>query len=512
MRRTKIVATLGPAVGSRVGIASILRAGADVLRINLSHGERADHDRLMAASRSAGAQVGRPVGVMVDLQGPRLRVGSMRGGSMVLREGSEVTFTSRHVLGEGGVVPVGYDRLERDLRKGVRMLIDDATIECRVLSVDHDGVRARVARGGLLKDHKGINLPDIRISAPSVTDKDHEDIRWAARAGADYVAVSFVRDARTVRHVREELERHGSDALIIAKAELRDAVEHIGPIVDASDAVMVARGDLGVELPLEDVPIIQKRIVSVCNAHAKPSIIATQMLESMTENPRPTRAEVSDVANAILDGADAVMLSGETAVGLHPVEAVRTMARICEAMEEAVPAKAPPLQGYSGALPIPVAVARSAVDLAEMVKASAIITFTTSGFTARHHSAARPQRPILAVSPSESTVRRMSLLWGVRPSMVRPVEDAEGMIELAKRAAVDEGVARPGSVVVIAAKLPLQARDSTNLIQVQRIQLPRAGHGGRGGGGRTRLRRGGGSGGHGGRGHRGRALGPRPGS
>jgi len=475
MRRTKIIATLGPAVDSRAGMTSLLRAGVDVVRINLSHGERADHQRLFGLARRAADEVGRPVAVMVDLQGPRLRVGRLEGGSMRLEAGTDVVLTSRDVLGAGSVVPVGYDRLERDLRRGARVLIDDATIECKVLAVAADGVLARVVRGGVLKDRKGINLPDLRISAPSVTGKDMHDIAWAARAGADYIAVSFVRDARAVEAVRRELGGRGSDIPLIAKVELRDAVESIEGIVDAADAVMVARGDLGIELPLQRVPIIQKRIVSICNRHAKPSIIATQMLESMTESPRPTRAEVSDVANAILDGADAMMLSGETAVGRYPAETVATMATIAEEVEASAPPVSPPLEGYEGALPIPVAVARSAVDLAKMLEASAIITFTSSGFTARHHSAARPGQPILAVSPRPETVRRMSLYWGVRPALVSPVADTEHMIERAKRAAVREGLAGPGSIVVIASKLPLRARDSTNLIQVQRIEGPREG-------------------------------------
>ena len=475
MRRTKIVATLGPAVDSREGMASLVRAGADVARINLSHGERPDHLRLLGLARRAAEEARRPVAVMVDLQGPRLRVGHIEGGAMTLVAGTEVVLTSRPVLGAGSVVPVGYDRLERDLRKGARVLIDDATIECKVVAVAPDGVRARVVRGGVLKDHKGINLPDLRISAPSVTEKDMADIAWAARAGADYIAVSFVRDARAVEAVRRELRGRGSDIPIVAKIELRDAVENIELIVDAADAVMVARGDLGVELPLQRVPIIQKRIVSICNRHAKPSIIATQMLESMTENARPTRAEVSDVANAILDGADAMMLSGETAVGRYPAGTVATMATIAEEIEASAPPISPPLEGYEGAMPIPVAVARSAVDLASRLEASAIITFTTSGFTARHHSAARPRQPILAVSPRPETVRRMSLYWGVRPALVTPVADTEHMIERAKRAAVREGLAGPGSIVVIASKLPLRARDSTNLIQVQRIEETREG-------------------------------------
>ncbi len=488
MRRTKIVATLGPAVDSVAGTASLLRAGADVLRINLSHGERAEHARLVSQSRRAAGEVGRPVAVMLDLQGPRLRVGRLDGGEMHLKTGEEVVLTSRDVTGARGVVPVGYERLERDLRRGTRVLIDDAKVELKVVGVVAGGVRARIVRGGLLRDRKGINLPDVRISVQSVTEKDVRDIGWAVKADVDYIAVSFVRDAKAVEAVRHELKRRGSSVPIIAKIELRDAVENIGPIVDAADAIMVARGDLGIELPLQRVPLIQKQIVSVCNRQAKPSIIATQMLESMTENPRPTRAEVSDVANAILDGADAVMLSGETAVGRYPAETVATMSNIAEEVEAASPPSAPPLEAYRGAMPIPVAVARSAVDLAEMLDASAIITFTSSGFTARHHSAARPSRPILAVSPWETTVRRMSLYWGVRPAMVRPVADAEEMIEHAKLAAVREGVAGPGSTVVIASKLPLEARDRTNLIQVQRIESSassRRGRGERKGKGRT---------------------------
>jgi pyruvate kinase len=319
-------------------------------------------------------------------------------------------------------------------------------------------------------NRKGINMPDFRISSPSITEKDLHDIKWAAHAGIDYVAVSFIRDAEAIHQVSKELQRHGCDAPVIAKIELRDAVENIADIVSAADAVMVARGDLGIELPLQKIPLIQKDIVHKCNRHAKPSIIATQMLESMTESPRPTRAEVSDVANAILDGADAVMLSGETAVGSHPAEAVGTMDSIAEHVEASGRILAPPLEGFAEGLPIPVAVSRSAVDLAERLEARAIITFTTSGFTARHHSAPRPKTPILAVSPRETVVRRMALYWGVRPVQITQVDDTEEMVEKAKQAAVEEGLASAGDVVVIAAGLPLEVSDTTNLVQVQRIK------------------------------------------
>ena len=449
---------------------ALLHAGADVLRINLSHGQRKDHERLVSSAREASRRAGWEVAIMVDLQGPRLRVGRMRDGAMQLETGSRVQLTSRDVEGADGVVPVSYDLLEEDLVEGVTVLIDDARIECRVTEVTPEGVWADVVRGGTLKDRKGINIPDFRISAPSVTPKDMEDIRWAATASVDYVAVSFIRDADAIHAVSRELGRHGARLPVVAKIELQDAVSNICDIVAASDAVMVARGDLGIEMPLQQIPLIQKEIVSQCNRHAKPSIIATQMLESMTTDPRPTRAEVSDVANAILDGADAVMLSGETAVGKHPVEAVRTMAVIAKDVEESGDIRVSPLEGFEDGLPIPVAVSQSAVELAERLEASAIITFTTSGFTARHHSASRPRTPILAVTPWEGIVRRMALYWGVRPVQVETVDDTDEMIELAKGAAVREGLASAGDVVIIAAGLPLEVSDTTNLIQVQRIK------------------------------------------
>ncbi len=470
MRRTKIIATLGPAVDSLEGMRALVEAGANVFRLNLSHGERVDHDRLLATAREASHAAGKAVAAMVDLQGPRLRVGRMEGGVLELKAGSKVTFTSRKVLGAGSVIPVSYDGLERDLTRGTRILVDDARIECLVLDVDSSGVLTEVVRGGLLKDRKGMNIPEVQISSPSVTPKDVEDIGWAADVGADYLAVSFVRDAETVLEVKRRLEGHGISIPVVAKIELRDAVDNIRQIVEASDAVMVARGDLGIEIPLQRVPIIQKDIVSLCNRHAKPSIIATQMLESMTENPRPTRAEVSDVANAILDGADAVMLSGETAIGRHPAEAVATMESIAKEVEVEWPSTTPPIEGFDDGIPIPVAVARATVYLAEGLSAEAIITFTTSGFTARHHSAARPNRPILAVSPSEAVVRRMALYWGVRPALITPVDDTDGMIDRAKDAACMEGLAKPGSLVVIAAGLPLDVSDNTNLIQVHTIK------------------------------------------
>jgi pyruvate kinase len=313
-------------------------------------------------------------------------------------------------------------------------------------------------------------MPDFRISAHSVTAKDLEDIEWAASKEVDYVAVSFIRDDEAIHAVARELARHGADIPVVAKIELSDAVDNIAAIVRAADAVMVARGDLGIEMPLQRIPIIQKEIVSQCNRHAKPSIIATQMLESMTDHPRPTRAEVSDVANAILDGADAVMLSGETAVGSHPIETVATMARISEHAEGSGMIKSPPLEGFEDGLPIPVAVSRSAVDLAALLDANVIITFTTSGFTARHHSATRAQTPILAVSPWKAVVRRMALYWGVLPALITPVDDTEEMIGQATQAALDMGLVSGGDVVVIAAGLPLEVSDTTNLIQVLRLK------------------------------------------
>lgn len=464
------MATLGPAVDSVDAIAGLVGAGVDVLRLNLSHGDVEDHDRFVRQAREAQARTGRNVAVMVDLQGPRLRVGRLEGGSMVLKTGSRAVLTSRDVLGADGVVPVTYDRLEEDLEEGVRVLIDDARIECVVTEVTPDGVHVDVVRGGSIGDRKGINMPDFRISSPSVTEKDMEDIRWAASAGVDYVAVSFIRDAEALQTVHRELHRHGAELPVVAKIELRDAVDNIHSIVAAADAVMVARGDLGIEMPLSRIPLIQKEIVAHCNRYAKPSIIATQMLESMTDSPRPTRAEVSDVANAILDGADAVMLSGETAVGSYPQEAVSQMDCIAKDVEEGGTIKTPELETFPDGVPIPVAVSQSAVDLARKLDARAIITFTTSGFTARHHAASRPPTPILAVSPWEAIVRRMALYWGVQAVTVTPVDDTEDMIEQAEQAAVDEGLAGPGDVVVIAAGLPLEVSDTTNLIQVRHIK------------------------------------------
>lgn len=445
-------------------------AGADVLRLNLSHGEREDHSRFVERTREAQSRTGRNVALMVDLQGPRLRVGTIEGGSMVLEEGSQAVLTSRDVEGSDDIVPVSYENLEKDLEEGVRVLIDDARIECIVREVRDDGVLVDVVRGGRLGNRKGINLPDFRISSPSVTEKDMEDIQWAASAGIDYVAVSFIRDAEAVNGVRKELHRHGAEVPVVAKIELADAVENIRSIVAVADAVMVARGDLGIELPLSRIPLIQKEIVNHCNRHAKPSIIATQMLESMTDSPRPTRAEVSDVANAILDGADAVMLSGETAVGEYPMEAVAQMDSVARDVESGGVIETPELEDFPEGVPIPVAVSRSTVELARNLGAKAIITFTTSGFTARHHAVSRPNTPILAVSPWEAIVRRMALYWGVEAVAVTAVEDTEEMIERAKQAAIQEGLAGPGDVVVIAAGLPLEVSDTTNLIQVHRIR------------------------------------------
>jgi pyruvate kinase len=458
--RTKIVCTLGPASSTESVIRSLMQSGLDVARINFSHGTHEEHAATIAMVRKCAASLSRPVAILGDLQGPRIRVGDL-ATPIELASGDDVVLVPEG-LERSGEVPMTYEALPSDVHVGDRVLMDDGLIDLVVLDVEAPRVRARVVHGGLLRSHKGINLPGVSVSAPSITDKDRADIAFAVEQQLDYLALSFVRRAEDISQLRLLIP---AGLLVIAKIEKDTALAAIGSIVEASDAVMVARGDLGVELPFEEVPIAQKRIIAVCNAVGRPVITATQMLESMIMNPRPTRAEASDVANAVLDGTSAVMLSGETAVGEYPIEAVAYMDRIARAVE--------PSMGYRHEIPeaaqdptIGGAMSNAACVVAEALRAKAILVPTFSGATASAVARLRPRRPIVALTHVDWAQRQMALEWGVTPLHIPEAPDVEELWDVSVSAAREAGLIEPGDRVVITAGTAVNIPGSTNVIKV----------------------------------------------
>jgi pyruvate kinase len=467
MRRAKIVATLGPATSSYDNIRAILEAGVDVARMNLSHGSYAVHEEVYRNLRRAAADVGRNVGVLVDLQGPKIRLGKFADGPHTLAVGDTFTITTEDVEGTKELVGTTFKGLPQDVTPGDFLLIDDGKVRVQVESTDGIRVVTKVIVGGAVSNNKGINLPGVAVNVPALSEKDEADLRWGLRLGADFIALSFVRSASDVVRVHEIMAEEGIRLPVIAKVEKPQAVEAIDEIIDAFDAIMVARGDLGVELPLEAVPIVQKDIVMKARRMAKPVIVATQMLESMIENPVPTRAETSDVANAILDGADAVMLSGETSVGRYPVITVQTMARIVESTEEhgleriAALGTKPRTQG--GAITL------AAAEVADFVEAKYVCVFTESGDSARRMSRLRFRIPMLAFTPHDAIERRMSLFWGIQTEVVDRVSDTEAMVRQVDEFLVNSDLVDNGDAVVIISGTPPGRAGATNDIRVHRV-------------------------------------------
>jgi pyruvate kinase len=473
VRRAKIVATLGPALDDRDKLRAALEAGIDVVRLNFSHGDHATHQRRLEAVRELSARLGRNVGSLADLQGPKIRLGILPDEGIELPTGGEVyLLPGRETLDDytsGGApaLPVVYEALAKDVEPGALILIADGAIRLVVSRHDGEGVWARIVAGGMASSRKGVNLPGVDVSAPSMTDKDVEDMRFAMDLGADWVALSFVRRPADLIAARERVTGYGGHAPIVAKLERPEAIDHLSEVVDASDAVMVARGDLGVEIGPERVPAIQKEIIVQANSQAKPVITATEMLESMITSPRATRAEASDVANAIFDGTDAVMLSGETAAGRYPVEAVRTMARIIEVAESS-PHLLQPHPPSLGAGEIQRVVARAACQVAEDVGARALVVFSISGGSIQLVSKFRPRVPILGLTPSEPARLRTALMWGTEAALVPMKDQAIALISAAERVLVDGSWAQRGDRVVIVSGLPGGA-GGTNRIVVHRI-------------------------------------------
>ncbi|WP_100480262.1 pyruvate kinase [Mycobacteroides abscessus] len=465
-RRGKIVCTLGPATGSAELVRALVEAGMDVARLNFSHGEHADHEQNYRWVRKASDDSGRAVGVLADLQGPKIRLGRFATGSAHWATGEQVRITVEDVVGTPDRVSTTYKQLAADAAVGDRLLVDDGKVGLTVEAIEGDDVVCRVTEGGPVSNNKGLSLPGMNVSVPALSEKDIEDLEFALRLGVDLIALSFVRSPSDVELVHAVMDRVGRRVPVIAKLEKPEAVANLEAIVLAFDAIMVARGDLGVELPLEDVPIVQKRAIQIARENARPVIVATQMLESMIENSRPTRAEASDVANAVLDGADAVMLSGETSVGKYPLEAVRTMARIVSAVESHS-VSAPPLTHVPRTKRGVISYA--ARDIGERLNAKALVAFTQSGDTVRRLARLHTPLPVLAFTPLPEVRSQLALTWGTETFIVPVMETTDGMIQQVDTALLEMERYQRGDLVVIVAGAPPGTVGSTNLIHVHRI-------------------------------------------
>ncbi|MFJ4239252.1 pyruvate kinase [Streptomyces iakyrus] len=471
MRRAKIVCTLGPATDSYDQIKALVDAGMDVARFNLSHGSHAEHEERYHRVRKAADETGRSVGLLADLQGPKIRLGRFTEGPVLLERGDTFTITVEDgAEGDGQTCGTTYAGLATDVTTGERILVDDGKVCLKVTSVDGPRVHTTVLEGGVISDHKGLNLPGVAVSVPALSKKDEDDLRWALRTGFDVIALSFVRTGRDIQDVHRIMDEEGRRLPVIAKVEKPQAVESIDEIVAAFDGIMVARGDLGVEMPLEQVPIVQKRAIKLAKRNAKPVIVATQMLDSMIDNARPTRAEASDVANAVIDGTDAVMLSGETSVGKHPIETVRTMARIVEAAEEDILAKGlPPLTERNKPRTQGGAVARAAAEIGDFLGATFLVAFTQSGDTARRLSRYRSPIPLLAFTPDQATRSQLALTWGVETYLGPCVDSTDAMVDQVDELLLRSGRCEKGDMVVITAGSPPGVSGSTNMVRVHHI-------------------------------------------
>ncbi|TXL62874.1 pyruvate kinase [Aeromicrobium terrae] len=467
MRRAKIVCTLGPATDTFERIRELAEAGMNCARLNLSHGTHADHEKSYANVRRASEVSGKAIAILADLQGPKIRLGTFADGPVELVEGATFVITTDDAPGDVHRCSTTYSGLPGDVGPGDEILIDDGRVRLRTVSVDGPDVTTKVEVGGTVSNHKGLNLPGVHVSVPAMTEKDGEDLRWALRQGVDFVALSFVRSAADVEDVRDIMRELDVLRPVIAKIEKPQAVENLDEIMDAFDGVMVARGDLGVELPLEEVPIVQKLIIEKARRNAKPVIVATQMLESMISAPRPTRAEASDVANAVLDGADAVMLSGETSVGAYPIVTARTMARIIESTEDhGLPRMAAftwKPKTKSGVI------CRAAADVAEAIDARFLVAFTTSGDSARRMTRYRSHIPVIAFTPDPVVRSQMALSWGVEAFHVPYVKHTDDMVLQVDKALLQIGRCDEGQQVVIVAGSPPGIRGSTNALRIHNM-------------------------------------------
>lgn len=472
-RRTKIVCTIGPSTDTEEKIEKLVRNGMDMARINFSHGSHEGHGRIIAIIRNVADRYQLSLPILADLQGPKIRVGTMRDGSQHIESGEYITLTSEDIEGTSEKIPVDYENLSKDAQEGNKILMDDGLLELKVVKKNADSIVAQVVVGGELKSRKGVNLPDVKISMPSLTQKDIEDLEYALEQDVDYVAMSFVRSANDIQEVISRIRAQGSQAGIIAKIEKPEAVRVIEDIIEEANGIMVARGDLGIEIASERVPLVQKTIIDRCRKAGKPVITATQMLDSMIHNPRATRAESSDVANAVLDGTDAVMLSGETAAGEYPIEAIQAMDKICRSVEQNASHIYNSL-GYRKPewkeKQVIESLAYSCVMLAENVEAKAISTITHSGNTARRIAKFRPRVPIVAFTESDKVRRQLGLVWGVRPVKLDEIFDTDKSVKVMEDYLKNNGMVDTGDRVIIATGMPIAKKGHTNMIKVSTIE------------------------------------------
>ncbi|MCV3217596.1 pyruvate kinase [Plectonema radiosum NIES-515] len=469
LRRTKIVATIGPATSSPEMLKAIIEAGATTLRLNFSHGTHADHQRSIRLIRQIAFELNQPVGILQDLQGPKIRLGKFENGSIVVAKGDRFTLTNRGVIGTQDISCVTYDYLAEEVPLGAKILLDDGRVEMVVEEINREkgDLHCRITVAGKLSNNKGVNFPGVYLSIKAMTDKDREDLMFGLDQGVDWIALSFVRNPQDMIEIKELISSMGKQVPVIAKIEKHEAIEQMEAVLALCDGVMVARGDLGVELPAEDVPILQKRLIATANRMGIPIITATQMLDSMVNNPRPTRAEVSDVANAILDGTDAVMLSNETAVGEYAVEAVATMARIAERIEQEEARESSNRLSKDTRRSIPNAISQAVGQIAEQLGAAAIMTLTQTGATARNVSKFRPQTPILAVTPHVNVARQLQMVWGVKPLLVLELPSAGQTFQAAINVAQENQLLFEGDLVVMSAGTLQGVSGSTDLIKVE---------------------------------------------
>jgi pyruvate kinase len=476
MRRAKIVATLGPATSSLEQIQALVEAGMDVARLNLSHGDYSDHEQVYSHVRTASDATGRGVGILVDLQGPKIRLGRFADGPVVLENGAEFIVTTENVPGDVHMVSTTFAGLPADVTVGDIVLVDDGRIELKVTKIDGPRVHTKVIEGGPVSDNKGFNLPGVAVSVPAMSEKDIDDLRWALRIGADMIALSFVRTAADIADVHAIMDEEGIRLPVLAKIEKPQAVANLAEIIDAFDGIMVARGDLGVELPLEHVPLEQKRAIQLCREVGKPVIVATQMLDSMITASRPTRAEASDVANAVLDGADALMLSGETSVGVNPTLVVSTMSRIIEHVEAEALSKLPKLEDRPNPSTAR-ALTHAAVNVAIDIDAKYLIAFTETGRSARLIARWRCETGLLAFTPNPRVRSQLALVWGVETFLVPQVQHTDDMVTQVDKALLDIGRASVGERVVIVAGVPPGVPGTTNGMRVHKMGRAVAGSG-----------------------------------
>lgn len=481
MRRTKIVCTIGPATRSPEALRQLAQAGMDVARLNFSHGTHEEHAEVITRLRAVSDEIQRPIAILQDLSGPKVRVGNIAGAGVTLTPGEAITLTLRDVPGDAHEINLPVPEIFEAVGPGTRLMLDDGLLELRVTAKKSDALVCEVIVGGILSSHKGVNVPGVFLPIASVTDKDLQDLRFGIAQKVDYVAASFVRTANDIAILRGMCEASRAKIPLIAKIEKHEAVHNIGEIMDVVDGIMVARGDLGVEMPIDEVPVIQKMLIARANAAGKPVITATQMLDSMIRNPRPTRAEVTDVANAIYDGTDAVMLSGETAYGAYPLEAVRMMSKVATHTEAALDyaqifedrkRRDDERKADGAGLSITRGIGQATCEIAQNLKCAAILTATASGRTARYVSRFRPQAPIVAATNLAETYQRLALLWNVHPIMVAIAPDSDSMMQACMDAADRTGMVHTDDLVVITGGVPVGRPGSTNFIKVHRIGQP----------------------------------------